>query len=65
MECYEKFLKINLLIVEINKIMINIEAMKAFNQWRISRDESPGYSESDFFDEIEKLEAMAKAMEQI
>ncbi len=65
MNCHERFKRINLLFVKVNKIMVNIEAMKAFNQWRISRDESPGYCEQDFLDEAEKLEAITKEMEKL
>ncbi len=56
-------IEMNILIVKMNKIMVNVEAMKAFNQWRLSREESPGYDEVDFFEQIEKLEEIIKEME--
>ncbi len=58
-------IEMNRLIVEASSINAVIEGMKAFNQSRIMREESPGYSEVDFFNESDKLAMIAKAIQKL
>ena len=55
----EKYLKANALVAKMYSIYSTVEGMRAFNQSRVMRDESIGYSEVDFFRESEKLDALS------
>ena len=47
------------LVAEMNVIMVSIEGMKAQNEYRKCRDESPEYIHNDFIIEAEKLDKIA------
>ena len=61
----EKFLRGQALIAKMNSINATVEGMKAFNQSRVMRDESPGYCETDFFDLADRLDGIAKQLENL
>ncbi len=48
------------LVAQMNSCVARIEAMKSFNQYRISCDCSPGYCENDFFKQSETLDKIAE-----
>ena len=58
-------MEMNRLLVEASSIHAVIEGMKAFNQGRLACEQSPGYSEVDFFNESEKLAMIAKAIQKL
>jgi len=46
-------------LIELEVIKAEIEAMKIENIRRLLSDESPAYTESDFFDKAEELRVLA------